>query len=94
MQEMTEQKIEELWQYFEGPNATPEAVEKQPQCIDFLDRLYRLKMDNLMRAANSTALRCAACGILFSASHISRLQCRADARWAYYIPCCLHTRVL
>eukprot|EP00892_Ulva_mutabilis_P008694 jgi/Ulvmu1/6197/UM028_0053.1 len=46
--------------------------------VTFINKLYRLKMDNLLRTRNTAVLRCTSCGALFSAAHISQLHCSTD----------------
>lgn len=81
-QELSEDALEQLWEATENPGVPQ--VDSSKQNREFIDRLYRLKMDCILRETNSTALRCTACGALFSASHISQLRCAADSG-------CVHT---
>jgi hypothetical protein len=85
---MSEQQLERLWESFSGQQPAAQRAAQHAQFSEFVDRLFRLKMDGLLRAVNSTALRCEACGALFSASHITQLRCTADGR------CCPITCVI
>lgn len=75
VQDMHERDLEGMWTAFGADDSK----------IYFINKLYRLKMEHLLRSSNTTVLRCTCCGGLFSAAHISHLRCMAG--YSFFVTC-------
>jgi len=79
VQEVSEKQLEAAWGRAEGAGTGAAGAARATALIN---RLYKMKVEHLLRLVKTTIFRCALCASQFSAAHTSLLRCPVTHRCA------------